>query len=193
MITKNAFEDYATPSALASWGGDVMPVSCLQEVFIRVFNRFISQENIDGALSHTEEVEPGLEELTLNEFRAIYRSLKKLLNGESLERPKSASAKTSPRDDGDWGEASDTDLASEITGGSAYIAMMSSPPSAGGPVSRRPVGKSAPPLNLNTLEWNLHSDSASIEHKDSADEHFAAGSAINHIRKVKSHSNNGKM
>lgn len=203
MMTKTAFEDYASPSALASWGGDVMPVNCLQEVFIRVFNRFISQEDIDQALSHTEEIEPGLEELTLNEFRAIYRryveisscsplrqftnlddSMKKLMNGEELERPKSASAKSSPR--GGWGETSDcldADLASEITGGSAYMAMMASPPSSG--AAARYGGKSAPPLNLSTLEWNKRSDSESIEHKDSHDR-FAAGSAMNHIRRVKS-------
>ncbi len=73
VVTKNAFDDYASPSALVSWGGDVMPVHCLQEVFIRVFNRFISQEDIDTIISHTEEIEPGLEELTLNEFRGVYR------------------------------------------------------------------------------------------------------------------------
>lgn len=73
VLIKNTFEDYATPSHLVSWGGEVLSANCLQEAFIRMFNRFVSQELIDDAISSTNEVEPGLEELTINEFRAIYK------------------------------------------------------------------------------------------------------------------------
>jgi hypothetical protein len=78
LIIKNAFEDYCSTSVLVGWGGDVMSVNDLQEVFIRLFNRFVSQEDIDVAIAHTDEIEPGLEELTLNEFRAVHRRYKRL-------------------------------------------------------------------------------------------------------------------
>ncbi len=120
-----------------------------------------------------------------------------MLNGESfkiMEAP-------SPRDDFNWGESSDSleaDLASEITGGSAYMAMMSSPPtgmsSRGG---RQGQGKSAPHLNLNNLDWNRNNECGSVEQKCSGEQNdedkFAAGSAINHIRKVKSQNVHSKM
>ena len=73
VLVKTTFEDYSTPSHLISWGGEVLAVNCLQEAFIRMYNRFVSQELIDEAISSTSEIEPGLEELTLNEFRAVYQ------------------------------------------------------------------------------------------------------------------------
>lgn len=91
----------------------------------------------------------------------------------------------------DWPDAND--LASEITHGTAFIDMMSpEPPNE--PTERKTTGnKSAPPLNLK----NLRSDSGSINSKPSSPamfygdaspdgDSFAAGSAVNLIRKVKS-------
>ncbi len=96
-------------------------------------------------------------------------------------------------DMGDWPEAND--LASEITHGTSYMEMLSpEPPTSSN--DRRNNSKSAPPLNLKNLQSR---DSGSIRSKPSSPNvdyrepltpegdgnSFAAGSAVNLMRKVK--------
>ena len=73
-MLKSAFEDYCSPSALVSWGADVLLPVHLQEIFIRLFNRFVSEEDIKSALMHTTETEGDIEELNYNEFLAVYKT-----------------------------------------------------------------------------------------------------------------------
>lgn len=79
---KNTFDDFlADINPTGGYASDLLPTSCLQDAFIQMFNRFVSSELIEQASYDCGEVDPGLEELTFNEFRAIYFSLDRLING----------------------------------------------------------------------------------------------------------------
>jgi hypothetical protein len=108
--------------------------------------------------------------------------MKRYFNGEPLDLPPS-----SPRDDLD----SIDEIGSEITGGSAHQRARS-PPNVGY-LANRPV---APMLNLQEVGANkIESDrfGPSEEFKGQNEpQTFAAGAALNHIRKVKSGSVHSK-
>jgi hypothetical protein len=70
---KSAFEDFTAPSKLEGWTSEMIPIDCLQEAFIRLFNEFIPLELIDRACTQTDEIDPSLEEFTIQEFRSIFR------------------------------------------------------------------------------------------------------------------------
>jgi hypothetical protein len=92
MNLRRTFEDFANDNTHPHTGGshiDMIPISALQTAFIRLFNIYIDSELIDQAAFDSGEVDPGLEELTLNEFRSVYLNLDKLLKGEDNSAMKS--------------------------------------------------------------------------------------------------------
>ena len=70
---KAAFDDFSMVSNLEGFTADVIPISSLQEAFIRIVNQFIGQDLIDKAILDTDEVDMTLEEFTFPEFRLVYR------------------------------------------------------------------------------------------------------------------------
>jgi hypothetical protein len=70
---KAAFDDFSSLSNLEGFTADVIPISLIQEAFIRICNQFISQEIIDKAVLDTDEVDMNLEEYTFPEFRLVFK------------------------------------------------------------------------------------------------------------------------
>lgn len=88
-MVRATFEDFAEPSTSVEWGNHMMPITSLQEAFIRMFNKYIDQDVVERAMAHSGEVEPSLQEITLNEFRVVYQCMAAILAGnvpvESVE------------------------------------------------------------------------------------------------------------
>jgi hypothetical protein len=70
---KAAFDDFSSLSNLEGFTADVIPISLIQEAFIRICNQFVSQEIIDKAVLDTDEVDMNLEEYTFPEFRLVFK------------------------------------------------------------------------------------------------------------------------
>lgn len=72
---REAFDDFCVQAQHEGFTIDdsfTIARSSLQDAFIRLFNRFIPQDEILHVLSTCEECDASYEELTLNEFRALY-------------------------------------------------------------------------------------------------------------------------
>ena len=70
---RTAFDDFSTVSNVEGFIADVIPISSLQEAFIRLLNQFVSQDLIEKAIMDSDEIDFNLEEFTLPEFRVLYR------------------------------------------------------------------------------------------------------------------------
>jgi hypothetical protein len=68
-----AFDDFSSVSMLEGFAADVIPVSTLQEAFIRIVNQFISSDLLEKAILDTDEIDETLEELTFPEFRLVFK------------------------------------------------------------------------------------------------------------------------
>lgn len=204
MNIKNTFEDFlADAYPNGGYNNELLPISSLQDAFIQMFNRFISQELIDQASYDCGEVDPGLEEITMNEFRAIYFSLDRILNhGRTANREAGLDPKFSRSqdsfDDEEYGDSLSRSRSRPATNRSNEE------------MGRGRNTASAPPLNLNKLHQNgtpqssLQGDgskdpgrwgedgsslgvaSATLSELSPRTGAFAAGSGLRMVRNVKS-------
>lgn len=175
-MIRTTFEDFSCPSRLEGWSGDVIPLSCLQEAFVRMFNRFITNEMIEHAIFDTDEVEPTMDEFTLGEFKAIYKSMIYVLNPEIKPSKDSIidSLSTDSFEGSVLSEPSEPPSAMESRATSPYQAELG-------------MGSLVKPLNFSNLEYkSLDGENKSKDPADDSLSSYPAGSAIQVIRKTKS-------
>jgi len=186
---KAAFEDFADDQ-------DLVPVSMLQEVFIRLLGRYEDEETIEQAAIDSGEVDPGIDEVTWSEFRAVYNSLNRLLNGEG---PSSANQLLGEGEEvigtgTDDGDERDTDPGVEAD--YYHMGLPSRGSDAGSPSPPhygRSAQSTAPMLNLQNLRQPSDQvfDSAANSPLPSTglgevSRGLAAGSALQFVRNAKS-------
>lgn len=160
------FDDYAVEfGGNDGWASTpMMPLYSLQEALIRVFNVFISQELIDAAALDSGEIEMSMEEITLHEFRGIYRSVKALLDGS-----KGAVSEGIAEDNGSTGGESISTMGSRLSAN----ALSKEPTRVGRDQNDLSQSKLAPMmLNLSGLQQPF----------DDQDD-IVAGSGMNVVRK----------
>lgn len=183
---KSAFEDFADDQ-------DLLPVKMLQEVFIRLLGRYIDDETIEQAAIDSGEVDPGIDEVTWSEFRAVYTSLDRLLNGGGPNQLLGDDEEVigAGTDDGDE-RGTDPGVEEEYYHmglPSRGVDSTSSPPRYG-----RSAQSTAPMLNLQSLRQpadNVFGSAANSPLPSAADinragQGLAAGSALQFVRNVKS-------
>jgi hypothetical protein len=70
-----AFDDFSEQAATEGFVVDdcfTINKSCLQDAFVRLFNRYIAPEVIEHEIGLCEECDGGFDELTFLEFSALY-------------------------------------------------------------------------------------------------------------------------
>lgn len=215
MLIKNTFEDFLSDAyPNGGYNSELLPVSYLQDAFIQMFNRFISPELIEQASYDCGEVDPGLEELTMNEFRAVYFSLDRIINGRTdtnADRNNAGydndfSHSQDSYDEDEYDESASRHRSRPTTTVSNNLAYEEED------ASRSHTGRntaSAPPLNFNKLHQNgtpqssvlgdgskdptkwddggsLGMGSATYSEASPRAGTFAAGSGLRMVRNVKS-------
>lgn len=51
---------------------DLMPLASLREALIQISNQYLSTSIVKRAIRQCGEIDTGLEEITINEFRSVY-------------------------------------------------------------------------------------------------------------------------
>lgn len=170
MEIRATFDDYAVDAGAAEgWASTpMMPLYMLQEALIRICNTFISNDLIEQAVMDSGEIEMSMEDITLHEFRGIFKCLQQLLKGTSSD-----SNLITVDDDhtvSSMGSAHSSPVKS-------YVAPQTAPDGEKRPIATAP--RTAPMLNLSRLrpEEDERSTAAASQ------EDCAAGSAMNVVRK----------
>ena len=181
MAIRETFDDYSVDPAIshdvhAFTNTPMMPLSSLQEALVRLTNTFVSTETIDKAIRESGEVEWSMEEITLHEFRGIFKALQEVLRRDAG----GADAWAEGDLDGNESVSSFGSRQSARDYNSRPSSLPTTPIQPTRP-STKPA--TAPPLNLTALQQSEHGQVAGSHSQEEVDGDVVVGSALNVARK----------